>query len=58
MLIGSRRCSERVLLLELLEELLHALVGEVAARALDELEHHPRAGVAVGEDLLQARGCG
>src|SRR6185295_8712766 len=46
--------SEGVLFLELLEELLHALVGEVAAHPLDELEHHPRARIALGKPLPQA----
>jgi hypothetical protein len=38
-----------------LEEVLHALIVEVAAQPFDELDHDARAGVAVGEDLTQAR---
>src|SRR5260370_7883109 len=53
-LIGELR-SKGVLLLQLLEELLHALIGKVASQTLDELDHDAGAGIAAGEDLTQAR---
>src|SRR6185369_7921719 len=47
-------CSESVLLLQLLEEALDALVREVTAHPLDEFVHHAGPWVALGEDLAQA----
>src|SRR6202007_2516126 len=50
---GGRRTLVSVLLLQLAEQLLHALVGEVASHALDEFDHQPGAAVAMSEDLTQ-----